>query len=158
MGITIGYKGVAKNEKAMHKILARADSFAHAHQWTLTVVKDADNFGIKILAHPLVEPLFLVFNKDLQLNNYTKTQFGGVKIHVELIKLLEKIQPHFASLEISDEGEYYHADLIGLAAVTAADEPLGRVTAIHNFGAGDIIEIAIITASATPPKKAWRWT
>src|SRR4029079_17708268 len=42
----------------------------------------------------------------------------------------------------TDENEYYHADLIGLAAVTAADEPLGRVTAIHNFGAGDIIEIA----------------
>jgi len=42
----------------------------------------------------------------------------------------------------TDEEEYYHADLIGLAAVNAADEPLGRVTAIHNFGAGDIIEIA----------------
>ena len=41
-----------------------------------------------------------------------------------------------------EEGEYYHADLIGRAAVTTADEPLGRVTAIHNFGAGDIIEIA----------------
>ena len=38
--------------------------------------------------------------------------------------------------------EYYHADLIGLAAVNAANEPLGRVIAIHNFGAGDIIEIA----------------
>ena len=38
--------------------------------------------------------------------------------------------------------EYYHADLIGLAAVNAADEPIGRVIAIHNFGAGDIIEIA----------------
>ncbi|WP_291867928.1 ribosome maturation factor RimM [Bradyrhizobium sp.] len=42
----------------------------------------------------------------------------------------------------TDEHEYYHADLIGLAAVTAAGEPLGRVAAIHNFGAGDIIEIA----------------
>jgi 16S rRNA processing protein RimM len=42
----------------------------------------------------------------------------------------------------TDENEYYHADLIGLAAVTTADEPLGRVVAIHNFGAGDIIEIA----------------
>src|SRR5450631_1550135 len=41
-----------------------------------------------------------------------------------------------------DEDEYYHADLIGLAAVNAANEPLGRVIAIHNFGAGDIIEIA----------------
>jgi len=45
-------------------------------------------------------------------------------------------------LPATDDDEYYHADLIGLAAVNAADEPLGRVTAIHNFGAGDIIEIA----------------
>jgi len=45
-------------------------------------------------------------------------------------------------LPATDENEYYHADLIGLAAVTAANEPLGRVVAIHNFGAGDIIEIA----------------
>jgi 16S rRNA processing protein RimM len=45
-------------------------------------------------------------------------------------------------LPATEDDEYYHADLIGLAAVTTADEPLGRVIAIHNFGAGDIIEIA----------------
>src|ERR1700716_786907 len=45
-------------------------------------------------------------------------------------------------LPATSEDEYYHADLIGLAAVNAANEPLGRVIAIHNFGAGDIIEIA----------------
>ena len=45
-------------------------------------------------------------------------------------------------LPATDEDEYYHADLIGLAAVTPTNEPLGRVIAIHNFGAGDIIEIA----------------
>jgi 16S rRNA processing protein RimM len=45
-------------------------------------------------------------------------------------------------LPATDDDEYYHADLIGLAAVNAANEPLGRVIAIHNFGAGDIIEIA----------------
>lgn len=42
----------------------------------------------------------------------------------------------------TEDDEYYHADLIGLAAVNAAGERLGRVVAIHNFGAGDIIEIA----------------
>jgi 16S rRNA processing protein RimM len=45
-------------------------------------------------------------------------------------------------LPVTRDDEYYHADLIGLAAVNAANEPLGRVVAIHNFGAGDIIEIA----------------
>jgi len=45
-------------------------------------------------------------------------------------------------LPAAGKGEYYHADLIGLAAVDVTDQPLGRVIAIHNFGAGDIIEIA----------------
>jgi 16S rRNA processing protein RimM len=45
-------------------------------------------------------------------------------------------------LPATDADEYYHADLIGLAVVNAADQPIGRVIAIHNFGAGDIIEIA----------------
>jgi 16S rRNA processing protein RimM len=45
-------------------------------------------------------------------------------------------------LPATDQDEYYHADLIGLAAVTPANASLGRVVAIHNFGAGDIIEIA----------------
>jgi len=45
-------------------------------------------------------------------------------------------------LPATADDEYYHADLIGLAAVTTGVEPLGKVVAIHNFGAGDIIEIA----------------
>jgi 16S rRNA processing protein RimM len=40
-----------------------------------------------------------------------------------------------------EEGEYYHADLIGLPCQSAAGEPLGTVVAVENFGAGDILEI-----------------
>lgn len=40
------------------------------------------------------------------------------------------------------DDEFYHADLIGLAAETKQGEPLGAIVAVHNFGAGDIIEIA----------------
>jgi len=39
------------------------------------------------------------------------------------------------------EGEYYHADLVGLQAVSASGEELGRCIAVENFGAGDILEI-----------------
>ncbi len=39
------------------------------------------------------------------------------------------------------EGEYYHIDLIGLAAVSDTGEALGTVVAVENFGAGDILEI-----------------
>ncbi len=38
--------------------------------------------------------------------------------------------------------EYYYADLVGLEAVTARGEPVGRVTEVSNYGAGDILEIA----------------
>ena len=41
------------------------------------------------------------------------------------------------------EGEYYHAELIGLAAVTDAGAALGTTIAVHNFGATDIVEIAL---------------
>ena len=40
-----------------------------------------------------------------------------------------------------EEGEYYHADIIGLACVSTTGEPLGIVVAIDDFGAGDVIEI-----------------
>ena len=39
------------------------------------------------------------------------------------------------------EGEYYHADLIGLPAVSTTGEALGVCVAVENFGAGDVIEI-----------------
>ena len=37
--------------------------------------------------------------------------------------------------------EFYHADLIGLCVVDRAGRPLGSVVAVHNFGAGDLIEV-----------------
>ena len=58
-------------------------------------------------------------------------RLNGVELYIAREKLPD-----------TDADEYYHADLIGLAAVNAADEPIGRVIGIHNFGAGDIIEIA----------------
>jgi 16S rRNA processing protein RimM len=42
----------------------------------------------------------------------------------------------------TEEEEYYHADLIGLAAVAPDGAELGTVTAVHNYGAGDLLEIA----------------
>lgn len=40
-----------------------------------------------------------------------------------------------------EDGEYYHADLIGLPAVSTTGEALGTCVAVDNFGAGDVIEI-----------------
>jgi 16S rRNA processing protein RimM len=46
-----------------------------------------------------------------------------------------------ASLPPLEEGEYYHADLIGLAAVDDQGNAVGTVMAVENYGAGDLLEI-----------------
>jgi 16S rRNA processing protein RimM len=48
-----------------------------------------------------------------------------------------------------DPDEFYHADLIGLSAVDRAGKTLGAVVAIHNFGAGDLIEVRPPTGGDT---------
>ena len=48
-----------------------------------------------------------------------------------------------AKLPPPDEDEFYHADLIGMRAELPDGTALGTVAAMHNFGAGDIIEIAL---------------
>ncbi len=43
--------------------------------------------------------------------------------------------------EPEEADEFYHADLIGLAVVDRGGTQLGTVIAVHNFGAGDLIEV-----------------
>jgi 16S rRNA processing protein RimM len=47
------------------------------------------------------------------------------------------------------DGEFYHADLIGLSAVDAEGRAFGRIVAVHNFGAGDLIEVALTGTAKT---------
>ncbi len=51
--------------------------------------------------------------------------------------------------QTNEPDEFYHADLIGLAVVNRADEPLGTIVAVHNFGAGDLLEVKPATANTT---------
>ena len=50
---------------------------------------------------------------------------------------------HVSRLALSETapGEYFHNDLIGLEAVDPAGSHMGRITAVENFGAGDLLEI-----------------
>lgn len=54
-----------------------------------------------------------------------------------------------AKLPATDEGDYYHADLIGLLAVSPEGEEIGRIIAVANFGAGDLLEVQFAGGTAT---------
>jgi 16S rRNA processing protein RimM len=59
----------------------------------------------------------------------------------ERLRNVELFVPRDRLPETGGTDEFYHADLIGLAVVDAAGGALGTVTAMHNFGAGDLIEV-----------------
>ncbi len=63
----------------------------------------------------------------------------NVKLYVPRERLPETTEPD----------EYYHADLIGLAIVDGAGQKRGTLVAVHNFGAGDLIEIRLDDSNKT---------
>lgn len=75
-------------------------------------------------------------------NNGTIARFAEIadRNAAEAMRGTELTVPRSA-LPPLGEGEYYHADLMGLPAVSTAGDDLGRVVLIENFGAGDVIEI-----------------
>ena len=70
-------------------------------------------------------------------------QLSGVadRNRAEALRGLRLYLPR-AALPPPQDDEYYHADLIGLDAVLSDGTPLGQVRAVHDFGAGDTLEIA----------------
>ena len=52
-------------------------------------------------------------------------------------------------LPAAAEGEFYHADLIGVAAVDLAGKVIGEIVAVQNYGAGDLIEIRLAGSAKT---------
>jgi 16S rRNA processing protein RimM len=62
----------------------------------------------------------------------------GVRLYVERDRLPEP-----------GPSEFYHADLIGLMAVSPEGTTIGRVVALQNFGAGDLLEIQPESARET---------
>ncbi len=51
------------------------------------------------------------------------------------------VEIHRDALPPLEEGEYYHADLIGLPCSDRSGRELGNVVAVENFGAGDLLEV-----------------
>jgi 16S rRNA processing protein RimM len=66
----------------------------------------------------------------------------------ELLRNIDLFIPRDRLPPIEDDDTYYYADLIGLAAVAPDGAAVGTVLALHNFGAGDVIEIAPVGGGA----------
>jgi len=65
----------------------------------------------------------------------------GVKEEADALRGLDLYAPRSA-LPPAGEDEFYLTDLIGLEARSPSGARLGRIAAVHDFGAGDVLEIA----------------
>ena len=80
--------------------------------------------------------------ESLRAGNQIIARFAEIKDRngAEAARGTELTVPRDALPPLAD-GEYYHADLIGLSCVSEAGGILGVCVAVENFGAGDVIEI-----------------
>ncbi len=124
MGVTIHFEGRLKDEASFEAIMAETRLFCEDRSWPyesinephvkLSRVRDEKDWdyegsvkGIAVQPHENSEPFRLEFDKDLYIQEYTKTQFAPIEIHIGLVELLSRLQPHFDHLEIIDEGEFF---------------------------------------------------
>lgn len=82
--------------------------------------------GLKLVAEKLIA----------RLKGVTDRTAAEALTNLDLFVARDRLPPP------EDDDTFYHADLIGLAAVLPDGAPLGTVIAIPNFGAGDLVEIA----------------
>jgi len=124
MGITIHFEGCLKESNSYDRCLEILKKFIKENSWdyieipekirTLSRVKNEEDWdyrgktkGIEIQPHPNTDPLRFEIDEDLYLQEYCKTQFAPIEVHIEIIALLKKLENEFENLSVVDEGEYF---------------------------------------------------
>jgi len=124
MGVTIHFEGSLRSQEALDDLLVAAHKFAQANGWhveaidspeaTLQRVRNEEDWdytgpvrGVALFPGPDCDPVRLEFDRDLYIQEFTKTQFAGADTHVRVVELLRAIEPFFRELSIEDEGELW---------------------------------------------------
>ena len=124
MGVTIHYEGQLKSYADYDSLIAKAQQFAINNNMPFILfnepnkqllrVKDEQDWdyegsvkGIKIQPDENTDPLWLEFDENNYVQDFCKTQFADISIHIKIIGLFKDFQPYFHELIITDEGEYW---------------------------------------------------
>ena len=124
MGVTIHFEGQLTGEEAYVDLIALVSSIAKAEAWkidpiensevTLLRVRSEENWdyvgpvkGITVYLHDDCDPVRFEFDKDLYVQEFTKTQFAGVDVHLKVMELLRATEPFFKELKVEDEAEFW---------------------------------------------------
>jgi len=131
MGVTIHFEGQLSKPENFDNVVLTAKTFAEDNNLEyflfqkdnkfLPRVKDEQDWdyegptkGIQIQPDENSEPFILEFDKDYYLQEYCKTQFADISLHILVIDLLRQIEPFFYHLTVIDEGEYWDTSDINI--------------------------------------------
>ena len=98
--------------------------------------EDGRRFTLKLVRE--AKPGLLIVRSPEIATREDAQALGGTKLYVPR-----------DCLPAPDEDEFYYEDLVGLAAVTVAGTPFGKVKAVVNYGAGDLLEIMNVPGEKT---------
>ena len=124
MGVTIHFEGQLTSERAYRELVELVSSIAKSEGWrteliasdevTLLRVREEKDWdytgpvkGIAVYLHSDCDPVLFEFDKDLYVQEFTKTQFAGADYRTKVINLLKATQPLFRELKVDDEGEFW---------------------------------------------------
>jgi hypothetical protein len=127
MGVTIHFQGKLRSADSYRDLIERAISFGTRRGWrasqipeaqrTLNRVKDEEAWdysgftkGIELHPHFLCEPVRWEFDEEYFIQEYTKTQFAPIEVHIAIVELLREVAGMFESLSVTDEGEFYETN------------------------------------------------
>jgi 16S rRNA processing protein RimM len=84
-------------------------------------------------------------------NGFLVARFAGIddRNAAEALRNHDLYMPRARLPAVEASDEFYHADLIGLAVIDTRGQRLGTVVALHDFGAGNVLEIAPAQGGAT---------
>jgi len=138
----------ATNRICVAKIGAAHGTRGEVKLWPFTAIADA------VTAYGPLETIDGARRFEIEAlrpaNDFFVARFKGVtdRTAAEGLRNVELYVPR-DRLPPPEPDEFYHADLIGLDALDPAGQLIGAVIAIHNFGAGDILEIAPVVGGET---------
>ena len=123
LGVIIGAKGL----KGEVKVKAFTQSPQNIGAYGPLHAKDGRTFGVASV-RPAKDGAIVAF-KGIDDRNSAE-RLKGVELFVAR-----------DALPTADDDEFYHADLIGLRAEDTEGRAMGTVRALHNFGAGNVLEL-----------------
>ena len=124
MGVTIHFEGKLNSERDFNEVIKISTDFAQRNNMDYQIFEEQNKLlqrvknekdwdyqgicrGIKIQPDNNTDPLWIEFDKDYYIQDFCKTQFADLDVHIKIIGLLNLIKPHFQNLIVEDEGEFW---------------------------------------------------